>query len=81
MRYGGSYPMGFVDGHAKSLKMDVYSFQADGDPFDIMPANGNDIKLYCRDVDSPGERQGGYGHPNNCGVVADMIAKDRVRLP
>ncbi|RYG22791.1 prepilin-type N-terminal cleavage/methylation domain-containing protein [bacterium] len=81
MRYGGSYPMGFVDGHAKPLKMDVYSFQADGDPFDIMPANVNDIKLYCRDVDAPGERQGGYGHPNNCGVVAEMIAKDRVRLP
>lgn len=80
LRHSGSYPMTFVDGHAKCIKMGRYSFQADGDPFDIMPVNGNDIKLYCRDVDQPGERQGGYGHPNNCGVVAEMIAKDRVKL-
>ncbi|CAN5419307.1 hypothetical protein BH11ARM2_BH11ARM2_36960 [soil metagenome] len=81
MRYGGSYPMGFVDGHSKSIKMEIYSFLADGDDFDMMPANGNDIKLYCRDVDQGGERQGGYGFPNPCGVVADMIAHDRVPLP
>lgn len=80
LRHSGSYPMAFVDGHAKSIKMGRYSFQADGDPFDIMPQSVNDIKLYCRDVDAPGERQGGYGHPNNCGVVAEMIARDRVKL-
>ncbi len=80
LRHGGQYPFTFIDGHAKVMKMDRYSFQADGDAFDIMPANGNDIKKYCYDVDQVQERNGGYGVGQKCGVVADMITRDRVKL-
>jgi len=80
LRHGGQYPFSFVDGHAKTIKMARYSFLADGDDFDIMPQNGKDIKKYCYDVDAVQERTAGYGYPNPCGVVADMINQDRVKL-
>lgn len=80
LRHSGQYPMTFVDGHARTIRMGRYSFQADGDAFDIMPLNGNDIKKYCYNVDAVQERTGGYGYPNNCGTVADMITRDRVKL-
>lgn len=38
------------------------------------------IAHYCYDVNAVQERQGGYGYPNFCGVVAQMITRDRVRL-
>ncbi|MBS1707215.1 MAG: prepilin-type N-terminal cleavage/methylation domain-containing protein [Armatimonadetes bacterium] len=81
LRYGGQYPMAYTDGHAKSIKMSRYSFQADGDAFDIMPMNVNDIKSYCNDVDSIQERQGGYGNGIPCGKVAENIVADRVVYP
>ncbi|CAN5552097.1 hypothetical protein BH11ARM1_BH11ARM1_13480 [soil metagenome] len=80
LRHGGQYPFVFVDGHAKTMKMDAYSFFADGDSFDIMPANGNDIKKYCYNVDAASERNGGYGNGVACGQVALNIARDRVKL-
>ncbi|AIE86238.1 prepilin-type N-terminal cleavage/methylation domain-containing protein [Fimbriimonas ginsengisoli] len=80
LRHGGQYPMAFVDGHAKTIKMSRYSFLADGDDFDIMPENGNDIKKYCYNVDAIQERNGGYGKGVPCGQVADMITRDRVKL-
>lgn len=80
LRHGGQYPFSFVDGHAKTIKMSRYSFAADGDAFDIMPENGNDIKKYCYDVNAIQERDGGYGKGVPCGQVADMIARDRVKL-
>ena len=80
LRHGGQYPFTFVDGHAKTIKMARYSFLADGDSFDIMPENGNDIKKYCYDVNQVQERNGGYGNGVPCGQVADMIARDRVKL-
>jgi len=81
LRHGGQYPFTYVDGHARTIKMERYSFFADGDAFDIMPANGNDIKKYCYDVDAVHERTSGYGYPNPCGVGANMIAQNRVKLP
>lgn len=80
IRHGTNYQFAFVDGHAKSMKMAAYSFYADGDPFDIMPENGDNIKYYCYNRDAVQERQGGYGYPNPCGVVAQMLAQNRVRL-
>jgi len=81
VRHNGRYQMCFVDGHAKSLKMKAYSFQADGDAFDIMPENGSEIRYYCADVDSTTTRVGGFSNSRKCGVVADDIAVKRVALP
>ncbi|MCC6728432.1 MAG: DUF1559 domain-containing protein [Chthonomonadales bacterium] len=80
IRHGGQYQFCLVDGHAKNVRMAAYSFLADGDSFDLMPENGDNIKLYCYNVDAVQERQGGYGFPNPCGVVAQMLAANRVRL-
>ena len=80
LRHGGQYPMTFVDGHAKTIKMGRYSFLADGDSFDIMPLSGVDIKKYCYNVDQVQERPAGYGMGVPCGQVADMIVNDRVKL-
>lgn len=81
VRHGGNYQFSFVDGHAKSIKMAAYSFQADGDSFDIMPQSGQNIRLYCYNPDAVQERNGGYGNGLTCGQVADNIARDRVALP
>jgi len=80
VRYGGQYPMGFVDGHAKGVKMAAYSFEHDGDAFDIMPMNVNDIKLYCRDVDAAPELSDGFSGSVPCGQIADQLNKYRVPL-
>jgi prepilin-type N-terminal cleavage/methylation domain-containing protein/prepilin-type processing-associated H-X9-DG protein len=81
IRHSGNYQFSFVDGHAKSMKMNAYSFAADGDAFDIMPENGNNIRLYCYDVDATTTRTGGYSASRPCGVVADSIAAQRKLLP
>lgn len=78
IRHGGRYQFSFVDGHAKSLKMASYSFLADGDSFDIMPQNGNDIKLYCFDVNAIVPT--GHGTGLTCSQLADLIAQERVPL-
>ncbi len=80
VRHGGNYQYAFVDGHAKNMKVAAYSFYADGDAFDIMPSSVDGIKAFCYNVDAVQERQAGYGFPNPCGVVAEMIARDRVKL-
>jgi prepilin-type N-terminal cleavage/methylation domain-containing protein len=80
VRYGGQYPMGYVDGHAKTVKMAAYSFQHDGDDFDIMPMNGNDIKSYCRDVDAIPELTDGFSGAAPCGQIADQLVQYRVPL-
>jgi prepilin-type N-terminal cleavage/methylation domain-containing protein len=82
IRYGGQYPMSFVDGHAKSVKMAAYSFLADGDDFDIMPMNVNDVKMYCRDVDQGSEDTAspGYNGTDSCGKTAEKIVANRVAL-
>jgi len=82
IRYGGQYPMGFVDGHAKTVKVAAYSFHADGDNFDIMPMNVNDLKFHCRDLDLRSEDTGspGYNGTDSCGTVAEHIVRDRVAL-
>ncbi len=79
-RHGGRYQFSFVDGHAKSIKMKAYSFEADGDAFDLMPESGVDLRMYCSNVDAVQERSGGYGNGLTCGTVADNIARDRVPL-
>jgi len=81
LRYGGTYPMSYVDGHAKTIQMGRYSFPADGDAFDIMPKALNDIKSYCYDVDAIQERNAGYGNGYPCGTVAQMIVDNRVVYP
>ncbi len=80
VRYGGQYPMGYVDGHAKSIKMAAYSFFHDGDSFDIMPMNVNDIKSYCRDVDAAPELTDGFSGSAICGDIANQLAQYRVAL-
>ncbi|HZO89079.1 MAG TPA: prepilin-type N-terminal cleavage/methylation domain-containing protein [Chthonomonadaceae bacterium] len=80
IRHGNNYQFAFVDGHVKSMKMAAYSFLVDGDSFDVMPENGNNIKLYCYNVDAVQERNGGYGNGLPCGQVAENIARDRVKL-
>jgi prepilin-type N-terminal cleavage/methylation domain-containing protein len=80
VRYGGQYPMGYVDGHAKSVKMAAYSFLHDGDSFDIMPMNENDIKSYCRDVDAAPELSDGFSGAAPCGQIADQLVLYRVAL-
>lgn len=80
LRHGTNYQFCYVDGHAKSIKMGAYSFLADGDDFDLMPENGNLIAHYCYNVNAVQERTGGYGYPNPCGVVAQMLAANRVKL-
>ena len=80
VRYGGQYPMGYVDGHAKTVKMAAYSFEHDGDSFDIMPMNGNDIKSYCRDVDAAPELSDGFSGAVPCGQIADLLVQYRVPL-
>ncbi len=80
IRHGGNYQFAYVDGHAKSIKMGAYSFQADGDAFDIMPANGKLIRQYCYDVNATTTRSGGFSASRQCGVVADDIAAKRVAL-
>ena len=81
IRHSGQYAFTFVDGHTKSRKMQAYSVAAAGDAFDIMPENGDNIKLYCYDVDAVQERNGGYGNKLPCGQVAMNIARDRKPLP
>ena len=81
VRHNGQYSFCFVDGHAKSLKMAAYSFLADGDTFDIMPENGDNIQLYCYDINATTTRVGGYSASRPCGVVAASIAAQRVKLP
>ncbi|HWD41682.1 MAG TPA: prepilin-type N-terminal cleavage/methylation domain-containing protein [Fimbriimonas sp.] len=80
VRYGGQYPMGYVDGHAKTIKMAAYSFLHDGDSFDIMPMNVNDIKSYCRDVDAAPELSDGFSGSAPCGQIADQLVQYRVAL-
>ncbi len=80
VRYGGQYPMGFVDGHAKTIKMAAYSFLHDGDSFDIMPMDLNNIKLYCRDVDAAPELSDGFSGSVPCGQIAQQLVQYRVPL-
>jgi len=80
VRYGGQYPMGYVDGHAKAIKMAAYSFFHDGDSFDIMPMDGNNIKSYCRDVDMVPELTDGFSGAAPCGQIADQLVQYRVKL-
>jgi prepilin-type N-terminal cleavage/methylation domain-containing protein/prepilin-type processing-associated H-X9-DG protein len=81
IRHGQSYQFCYVDGHAKSIKMEAYSFWADGDAFDLMPANGQLIRNYCYDVNATTTRVGGFSAGRPCGVVADDLAAKRVLLP
>ena len=81
VRHSGQYQFCFVDGHAKNMRMAAYSFLADGDSFDIMPENGDNIKLYCYDVNATTTRTGGFRASRPCGVVAADIAAKRVKLP
>jgi prepilin-type N-terminal cleavage/methylation domain-containing protein/prepilin-type processing-associated H-X9-DG protein len=81
IRHSGNYQFSYVDGHSKSVKMEAYSFLADGDSFDIMPANGQLIRHYCYDVNAVTTRTGGFSASRPCGVVADDIAAKRVLLP
>ena len=81
VRHSGQYQFCFVDGHAKNMRMAAYSFLADGDSFDIMPENGDNIKLYCYDVNATTTRTGGFSASRPCGVVAADIAAKRVKLP
>jgi len=78
LKYGGQYPMSYVDGHVKSVKMGRFSFPPDGDPFAIMPMSVNDIRSYCYDVDGMQERTAGYGYGFTCGTVAQMLVDGRV---
>ncbi|MDR3690132.1 MAG: prepilin-type N-terminal cleavage/methylation domain-containing protein [Fimbriimonas sp.] len=80
VRYGGQYPMGYVDGHAKTIKMAAYSFYHDGDSFDIMPMNGNDVKSYCRDINAAPELSDGFSGAVPCGQIADLLVQYRVPL-
>jgi len=80
IRHNGMYNFGYVDGHVKNIKMAAYSFQADGDAFDIMPIDGSKIKQYCYNPDAIQERNGGYGNGLPCGTVANNIVRDRVPL-
>lgn len=55
---------------------------ADGDSFTIMPENGDNIKLYCADVNEISRRPGNfYGAGLPCRQIAENIARDRVPLP
>jgi prepilin-type N-terminal cleavage/methylation domain-containing protein/prepilin-type processing-associated H-X9-DG protein len=81
IRHSRNFQFAFSDGHVKSMRMANYSFAADGDSYDVMPENGDNIKLYCRDVDSIQERNGGYGNGLPCGTVAANIQRDRKPLP
>lgn len=81
IRHNGQYQFSFMDGHVSHLKMAAYSFHADGDNFDIMPENADQIKFYCSDVNAISARKGGYGSGLPCGVVAENLARDRVPLP
>jgi len=81
VRHNGQYQFCFVDGHAKNMKMAAYSFFADGDSYDIMPENGDNIKLYCYDVQGVTTRVGGFSASRACGVVAADLAAKRVKLP
>ena len=80
VRYGGQYPMGYVDGHAKVVKMAAYSFFHDGDAFDIMPMDINNIKSYCRDVDAAPELGDGFSGTVPCGEIAKQLVQYRVAL-
>lgn len=80
IRHSGMYPMVYVDGHTKPVKMAAYSFMADGDTFDIMPMDVKNIKSYCYDVNAVSVRPSGYGANLPCGQVAENIARDRVVL-
>ncbi len=82
IRHNRMYQFSFVDGHVKSMKMAAYSFLVDSDPFTIMPENGDNIKLYCADVNEVSKRTGNYyGRGLPCGRIAENIARDRVPLP
>ena len=80
VRYGGQYPMAFVDGHAKTMKMAAYSFFHDGDSFDIMPTDVRNIKMYCRDVDAAPELTDGFSGSVPCGQIAEQLVQYRVAL-
>ena len=72
--------MGYVDGHAKSVKMAAYSFLHDGDSFDIMPTSLDAIKSYCRDVDMVPELTDGFSGSATCSQIADQLVQYRVAL-
>jgi len=80
IRHSGMYPMVYIDGHAKPIKMAAYSFNIDGDPFIIMPMDVKNVKQYCYDVNVPSTRKSGYSGGATCGQVAENMVRDRVPL-
>lgn len=80
IRHSGMYPMIYVDGHAKPIKMAAYAFPADGDEFDIMPMDVKNIKSYCYDLNAVSVRTDGYSAGATCGQVAENLVRDRVAL-
>jgi prepilin-type N-terminal cleavage/methylation domain-containing protein/prepilin-type processing-associated H-X9-DG protein len=80
LRHGGRYSFCYVDGHVKSVQMGEYSFETDGDPFDIMPVKEQDIANYCYDVNAISKRTDGYMAGATCGAVAQGLYTQRVPL-
>jgi prepilin-type N-terminal cleavage/methylation domain-containing protein/prepilin-type processing-associated H-X9-DG protein len=78
VRHARLYQFAFVDGHARSIRMGAY--RTPQAPFNLMPDNGREIRLYCADVNAPAERSDSFDYPSPCGAIADRIARDRQKL-
>jgi prepilin-type N-terminal cleavage/methylation domain-containing protein/prepilin-type processing-associated H-X9-DG protein len=62
-RHNGQWNFGYVDGHAKSVHMGMYQTNSfDGNNFEIMPMNQQDVLNDCYDPDATEELGAGDTH-------------------
>jgi|GEM_PF-346699 len=83
-RHNGQFSFGFVDGHAKSIHVAMYSIPGDGDGFAIMPESEQDNLNDCYDPNAteevPAGNFGGWEDSNNCQQTVHELVTNRVLL-
>jgi prepilin-type N-terminal cleavage/methylation domain-containing protein/prepilin-type processing-associated H-X9-DG protein len=83
-RHNGQFNFGYVDGHAKSVHMGMYSMPLDGNGFEIMPMNVQDIANDCYDPNATEEADpghfAGWEDGLNCTQLVQQIVTNRVAL-
>jgi len=83
-RHNGQWSFGYTDGHAKAVKVDMYSLPSDGDGFTIMPSKEQDIVNDCYDPAAklaiPAGHFGNWEDALSCADTAHKLVTDRVPL-